>query len=161
MKINILTTGGTIDKLYFDQKSAFQVGEPQIGQLLAEANVTAEYEIRTLMHKDSLEMTDADRELIATVVASVPGRHFLITHGTDTMLQTALRLQRIPEKVMVLTGAMQPARLRNSDAFFNIGFALAAVQLLPAGAYVAMNGRIFTPERARKNVAAGRFEELD
>lgn len=158
MKIHILTTGGTIDKLYFDAKNAYLVGEPQIGQLLAEANVTVEYEIRSLLHKDSLEMTDTDRELIATVVQGTPGRHFLITHGTDTMLQTARRLQQIPDKVMVLTGAMQPARIRTSDAFFNIGFAFAAVQLLPPGAYVAMNGRVFTPDRARKNVELSRFE---
>ena len=160
MKINILTTGGTIDKLYFDAKSAFQVGEPQIGELLDEANVTVDYEIRVLLHKDSLEMTDADRELIVAAVRTTPGERFLITHGTDTMLQTAQLLQQqITGKVMVLTGAMQPARLRNSDAVFNIGFACAAVQLLPPGAYVAMNGRVFTPGRARKNVERSRFEE--
>lgn len=160
MKINILTTGGTIDKLYFDQKSAYQVGESQIGQLLAEANVTAEYEIRSLLHKDSLEMSAEDRALIVAAVRESPGGHFLITHGTDTMVQTARELQAIPDKVMVLTGAMQPARFRSSDAVFNIGFAFAAVQTLPPGAYVAMNGRVLDPSRARKNVDAGRFEEI-
>lgn len=160
MKISILTTGGTIDKLYFDAKSEFQVGDPQIGQLLREANVSAEYEIRALLHKDSLDLTDADRELIVAAVRESPHDRILITHGTDTMLVTAeLLQQRVPGKVMVLVGSMQPALLRNSDAFFNIGFAVAAVQLLGPGAYVAMNGRIFTPGRARKNAKLGRFEE--
>ena len=160
MKIHILTTGGTIDKFYFDQKDSFQVGEPQIGQLLREANVTVEHEIRALMHKDSLDLTDADREAIVAAVRDTPGERFLITHGTDTMLKTAeLLQQRISGKVMVLTGSMQPARLRSSDAFFNIGFAFCAVQRLEPGAYVAMNGRIFRPGAARKNVEQGRFEE--
>ncbi|MEO7743757.1 MAG: asparaginase domain-containing protein [Usitatibacter sp.] len=160
MKIHVLTTGGTIDKFYFDQKDSFQVGEPQIGQLLREANVTVEHEIRALMHKDSLDLTDEDRESIVAAVRDTPGERFLITHGTDTMLRTAELLQsRVQGKVMVLTGAMQPARLRSSDAFFNIGFAFAAVQRLEPGAYVAMNGRIFLPGQARKNVEEGRFEE--
>ena len=160
VKIDILTTGGTIDKLYFDQKSAFQVGDPQIGQLLGEAHVAVEHTIRALLHKDSLDLTDADRELIVAAVRDSPGERFLITHGTDTMLETARLLQaRVPGKVMVLTGSMQPALLKNSDAFFNIGFAFAAVQLLGPGAWVAMNGRVFAPDRARKNRELGRFEE--
>jgi L-asparaginase len=162
VKIHILTTGGTIDKFYFDRKDTFQVGEPQIGQLLREANVTVEHEIRALLHKDSLELTDEDREVIVAAVRDTPGERFLITHGTDTMLQTAELLQgRIAGKVMVLTGAMQPAISRTSDAFFNIGFAFCAAQQLPPGAWVAMNGRIFTPGKARKNVDQGRFEALD
>jgi L-asparaginase len=160
VKIQILTTGGTIDKFYFDRKDAFQVGEPQIGQLLREANVTVEYEIRALLHKDSLDLTDEDREVIVAAVRDATCERFLITHGTDTMLQTAELLQRrVPEKVAVLTGAMQPAISRTSDAFFNIGFAFCAAQQLPPGAYVAMNGRIFVPGRARKNVEMGRFED--
>lgn len=160
MKIQILTTGGTIDKLYFDKKSAYQVGEPQVGELLEEANVTVEYEIRALLHKDSLDFTDEDRQLIVSTVRDSPCRHVLITHGTDTMLETARELQQLREKVIVLTGAIQPARLRDSDAFFNVGFAFCAVQVLEPGTYVAMNGRIFTPEGARKNVELGRFEEI-
>jgi len=159
VKIHILTTGGTIDKFYFDAKDSFQVGEPQIGQLLREANVTVEYDIRALLHKDSLELTDEDRALIVSTVRDTPGDRFLITHGTDTMLKTAEALQaQVPGKVMVLTGSMQPAISRTSDAFFNIGFAFSAVQHLTPGAYVAMNGRIFTPGAARKNVEKGRFE---
>lgn len=159
-RIHILTTGGTIDKFYFDAKDTFSVGDPQIGELLREANVTVEHDVRALMHKDSLELTDDDRERIVEAVRDTPGDRFLITHGTDTMLLTAeLLARRITGKTMVLTGAMQPARLRGSDAFFNIGFAFCAVQQLPPGAYVAMNGRIFVPGRARKNVGLGRFEE--
>jgi L-asparaginase len=161
VKIHILTTGGTIDKFYFDAKDAFQVGQPQIGQLLREANVTIDYDIRALLHKDSLELTDDDRQLIVAAVRDTPGDRFLITHGTDTMLKTAQALQEaIAGKVMVLTGSMQPAISRTSDAFFNIGFAFAAAQLLGPGAYVAMNGRIFIPGAARKNVEAGRFEAI-
>lgn len=160
MFIKIFTTGGTIDKIYFDAKSAYQVGDPQITHLLAESNVTVEYAVESLMRKDSLEMTGRDRALIVERVEAEDADRILITHGTDTMLETAAALQSIPDKTVVLTGAMQPARFHQTDAIFNIGFALAAVQLLTPGAYVAMNGQIFLPGQARKNVGAGRFEKL-
>lgn len=158
MTIRIITTGGTIDKVYFDAKSSFQVGEPEIGRVLAEVGVTCAYAITPLLRKDSLELTDADRALIAGTVAAAAESRILITHGTDTMVQTALALGELGGKTVVLVGAMQPARLRASDAEFNLGFALAAVQLLPPGAYLAMNGRVFDPAQTRKNVAANRFE---
>jgi len=160
LKIKIITTGGTIDKIYFDQKSQFQVGEPQISEVLREANVTVAYEVQPLLRKDSLDMTDEDRRLIYETIKSDEYDRFLITHGTDTMITTARELQKIQNKVMVLTGSMQPAKLRLTDAFFNIGYAIAAVQLLPSGVYIAMNGRIFKPDKARKNVEQNRFEEL-
>ncbi len=160
MTIKIFTTGGTIDKIYFDAKSTYQIGDPQISQLLSDSNVRVEYSVESLMRKDSLEMTEQDRDLIVDRVRAEPADHILITHGTDTMLDTAGALQAVSDKTMVLTGAMQPARFHHTDAIFNIGFALAATQLLPAGAYVAMNGRIFTPGKARKNVEAGYFESL-
>ena len=160
MKIKIITTGGTIDKIYFDQKSQFQVGEPQISGVLREANVTFDYEVQPLLRKDSLDLTDEDRHLIYETIKSDECQRFLITHGTDTMITTARELQKIHDKVMVLTGSMQPAKLRLTDAFFNIGYAIAAVQLLPNGVYIAMNGRIFKPNKARKNVEQNRFEEL-
>jgi len=160
MKISIFTTGGTIDKIYFDAKSTYQIGDPQIAHLLGESNVTLGYSVESLMRKDSLEMTDADRALIVERVRAEPANHILITHGTDTMLDTAAALQAIPDKTMVLTGAMQPARFHHTDAIFNIGFALAATQLLPSGAYVAMNGQVFVPGKARKNVDAGYFEAV-
>jgi L-asparaginase len=156
--IAILTTGGTIDKVYFDRKSAFEVGSPQIHDVLAEANVTLEYEITPLMRKDSLELTDVDRAAIRAAVEACPARHIVITHGTDTMVETARALGGIPGKVVVLTGAMQPARFRTTDAVFNIASAVVAAQLAPPGVHIAMNGRLFDPARTRKNVAQNRFE---
>lgn len=158
MKIKIYTTGGTIDKIYFDQKSEFQVGEPQIQELLREANITFDVEVESLMRKDSLDMSDTDRELIAGRIRQEPNGRILLTHGTDTMVETARALLGIEGKTIVLVGAMQPARLRYSDAVFNIGYAIAAVQLLPPGVYLAMNGQLFDPLHARKNVASHRFE---
>ncbi|MBW2492661.1 MAG: asparaginase [Deltaproteobacteria bacterium] len=160
MKIKIFTVGGTIDKVYFDRKSAYEVGEPRIGEILKEANVTFEYEISSILHKDSLDMTDEDRQLIFDKVASDQHRHILLTHGTDTMIQTAKKLQTIPDKVIVLTGAMAPARFKYSDAEFNIGCAVAAVQVLAPGVYIVMNGRIFDPDRIKKNLKQNWFEEL-
>ena len=158
MRIKIFTTGGTIDKIYFDANSEFQVGEPQIAEVLTEANVRFAFEVESVLRKDSLDMTDADRQLIRARVAQDACERILVTHGTDTMIQTALALRDISGKTIVLTGAMQPARLRVSDAFFNIGFAIAAAQLLPPGVYLAMNGEIFDPRSARKNVAKHQFE---
>ncbi len=160
MKIKIYTTGGTIDKIYFDQKSEFQVGEPQIVELLREANITFEYELESLMRKDSLDMDDADRALIAERIGQDSSQRILLTHGTDTMVETARALLGIEGKTIVLVGSMQPARLRYSDAVFNIGYAIATVQMMPPGIYVAMNGQVFDPLHARKNVAAHRFEPI-
>lgn len=158
--IRIFTTGGTIDKIYFDQKSAFEVGEPQVDELLGEANLCLSFEVESLMRKDSLDLTDEDRNLIRHRVEAEPRRCVLITHGTDTMIRTALALEHIPGKVIVLTGAMQPARFRMTDALFNIASAMTAVQLLPEGVWIAMNGRIFDPRHARKNVELNRFEAV-
>lgn len=160
-RIKIITTGGTIDKLYFDAKSQYQVGGPQIGDVLKEANLAVRYEILSLMRKDSLDLTDADREQIRRAVAECPETRLIVTHGTDTMIQTALILGRIPDKTIVLTGAMQPAKFRYSDAVFNVGAAFTAVQLLPAGVFIAMNGRIFDPHKSRKNVDLNRFEDCN
>jgi L-asparaginase len=159
MRIKIFSTGGTIDKVYFDAKSEFEVGGPQAGILLAEANVSFQYEVVSLLRKDSLELTDEDRELIRATIAAETCERIVITHGTDTMVQTARVLQQsIDGKVVVLTGSMQPAGQRVTDAIFNVGFAVAAVQLLPEGVWLAMNGRLHDPSITRKNVAANRFE---
>jgi L-asparaginase len=160
LKIKIITTGGTIDKIYFDDKSEFQVGDPQIAEVLEEANMTLDYDVIPLMRKDSLDMTDKDRELIHEKIKSDPHKHFIVTHGTDTMILTAKALCNIPTKVIVLTGAMQPAKFRMTDAVFNIACAITAVQLLPDGVYVAMNGRIFNPEKTKKNIKLNRFEAV-
>jgi L-asparaginase len=160
MKIKFFTTGGTIDKVYFDAKSEFEVGPPQVSELLADANVTFEFEVESILRKDSLDMTEADRALILERVGADPAAHIIVTHGTDTMILTALALKNIAGKTIVLTGSMQPALLRVTDAGFNLGTAVAAVQTLSPGVYLAMNGQIFNPDRCRKNVAEHRFEEM-
>ena len=158
--IKIFTTGGSIDKGYSTVESDFVVAEPQIASILQEANVALEYEVEPLLRKDSLEITDHDRQLIAARVAADPGRRIIITHGTDTIVETALWLVAIRGKVIVLTGAMQPAAFRRTDAAFNVGCAILAVQTLPDGVYVVMNGRVFDPRRARKNLELDRFEKV-
>ncbi|CAM3352786.1 asparaginase domain-containing protein [Rhodothermus bifroesti] len=160
MDVKIFTTGGTIDKVYFDAQSVYEVGDPQIVDILHEANVTLTWDLETLFRKDSLELTDEDRAFIVEKVRQEPCARILITHGTDTMIETARALQGIRDKTIVLVGSLSPARFKRSDAEFNIGFALAAVQTLPPGVYIAMNGRIFTPERVRKNREANRFEAI-
>lgn len=156
-KLHIFTTGGTIDKVYFDALSEFQVGETALDAILREANVGIDYDLTSLMKKDSLELTDADRKAVHAGVSASSATSILITHGTDTMAQTARTLMDIPGKTIVLTGAMQPARLRSTDAIFNVGFAIAAAQLLPPGVYIAMNGRTFSADKVVKDRSAGRF----
>lgn len=158
MSIKIFTTGGSIDKAYSLKHSDFIVGEPQISAILQEANVTAAYDIEPLFRKDSLAIMDEDRQYIVARVLETPYEQILITHGTDTMIDTALALLDIPDKTIVLTGSMQPASFKYTDAVFNIGFAMAAVQILAEGVYVVMNGRIFDPRYARKNTDLGQFE---
>lgn len=157
----IVTTGGTIDKVYFDDKSDFQVGDPQIGGILRELGVAFAFNVIPIIRKDSLHITDADRELLRATIAAQPAKHVLVTHGTDTMVETAKVLASLADKTIVITGALNPARFRGSDAEFNIGTAVGAVQALPPGVYIAMNGRIWDPMKVRKNVAANRFEALD
>jgi L-asparaginase len=158
MRVKIFTTGGSLDKGYSTKESAFVVGEPEIGSVLEEVGVSFDYEVESLLKKDSLELTDEDRELIFRKVAEDPAQHILITHGTDTMALTGQRLSDIEGKTIVLTGAMQPASFKHTDAHFNIGFALAALRTLPAGVYLAMNGSILDPHRARKNMDLDQFE---
>lgn len=153
----VITTGGTIDKIYFDDKSDYQVGEPQIGNILRELGVAFRFTVIPALRKDSLHISDEDRAMVRTLIAAQPQGHVLITHGTDTMVETAKVLNDL-DKTIVLTGALNPARFRGSDAEFNVGCAVGAVQSLPAGAYIAMNGRIWEPSKVRKNVVANRFE---
>ena len=158
MKIKILATGGTFDKIYYDAKSDFHIGEPMATPLLEEANVTFDYEVESILQKDSLDIDDDDREIIRQKVQADDCDKIVITHGTDTLVDTAMRLLDIEDKTIVITGAMQPARMRYSDAAYNLGFATSAVQLLKPGIYVAMNGRIFDPGTTKKNVEQSRFE---
>lgn len=161
--VQIFSTGGTIDKIYFDAGSEYEVGEPQIDVVFGEARVSFDYEVVSLMRKDSLEMDDNDRALIREAVEGCTHCHILITHGTDTMTQTASVLEDVAPaagKVVVLTGAMAPVRFRQSDAEFNIGSAVGALNSRPPGVYIAMNGRIFESGSVRKNREAGCFEEI-
>jgi len=158
MKIKILAAGGTFDKIYYDDKSEFHIGEPMAIPILEEANVTFDFEVESILKKDSIELNDADREAIRSKVLADPCDRIVITHGTDSMVKTALCLLEIENKTIVITGAMQPARMRYSDAAYNIGVATNAVQLLSHGVYLAMNGQIFDPRSTTKNVAMSRFE---
>ena len=158
MKIQFISTGGTIDKIYFDALSQFEVGDSVASAILTDALVDFDYDIVALLKKDSIEMTDSDRTVIRMHIENDPNTLFVVTHGTDTMVDTAQALHGIPGKTVVLTGSMQPARQRVSDAIFNIGFAVGALQQLPAGVYIAMNGEVFNPAQVAKNRAAHRFE---
>ena len=158
MKIKFFTTGGTIDKVYFDASSEFEVGEPQVREVVENSNVAFEYEVESILRKDSLDMSDEDRQLVRRRIEAESCRLIVVTHGTDTMIETAKALCGIADKTVVLTGSMQPARFRMTDAIFNIGTAIGAVQSLAPGVYIAMNGLILDPARIRKNRQQNRFE---
>jgi len=158
--IKIFTVGGTIDKIYFDAKSSYEVGPPNITEVLSGLSLNLDYEVVSLMQKDSLEMTDADRETVRQAVSNASEQEIVITHGTDTMTDTAKVLQNIAGKTIVLTGALSPALFKNSDAMFNIGAALTAAQTKPAGVYIAMNGVVFDHDKVRKDVENNRFVAL-
>jgi L-asparaginase len=158
--ISIITVGGTIDKIYFDAKSEYEVGSPNIAKVLTDFNISITYTVNSLLRKDSLDITEEDRKLLLQTVINDPAEKILITHGTDTMADTAVSLGEIRNKTIVLTGALEPALFKTSDAVFNIGCALGALQALPHGVYIAMNGRIFEGDKVRKNRKLNRFEPL-
>ncbi|MDH3374022.1 MAG: asparaginase, partial [Gammaproteobacteria bacterium] len=143
MFIRFVTTGGTIDKVYFDALSQFEVGDSVIKHILTEGLVEFDYEIVPLLHKDSLDITDEDRECIHDFIAGDDATHYVVTHGTDSMSETAAMLADLSDKTIVLTGALTPARFKTTDAVFNVGMAVAAVQIAPPGVYLAMNGQVF------------------
>ena len=149
--VAVLTTGGTIDKVYFDAKSTFTVGDSVVDELLNQAHVDAPYRVVEVMRKDSLELDDDDRRRVAEAVNACAERCVIVTHGTDTMAATADVLAPITGKTIVLTGALSPARFARSDATFNVGMAFAAVQTLDAGVYIVMNGQVFTAGHVRKD----------
>ncbi len=159
MYIKIFATGGTIDKVYFDAMSTYQVGPPNISSVFEELKLGFNFSIESLMKKDSLEISKEDRAIIHKAVAMDSADKILITHGTDTMVATAKALADIPAKTIVLTGALKPALFKTTDAVFNIGCAVAAVQTLAPGVYIAMNGCIFKHDQVRKNLEEGIFEE--
>lgn len=160
MSLLVLTTGGTIDKVYFDAASEYEIGEPTVPHVFRESGVTMPWRLDPLMRKDSLEMTNEDRAAVRQACIAAPESRILITHGTDTMCETAACLAGIDGKTIVLTGALAPARFRVTDAIFNLGLALGAVQSLPAGIYIAINGTVFPAGTVRKNRQLGRFESI-
>ena len=161
LKIKIFAVGGTIDKVYFDAKSTYEVGPPNIAKVLEELSLDIEYSITSILQKDSLDMDADDRLLILEQVSSSEEDRIIITHGTDTMVQTAETLKQIRDKTIVLTGALEPAMFKTSDAVFNIGCAMAAVQTLPPNVYIAMNGRIFSHDNVAKDVENNRFVTIE
>ena len=154
----ILTCGGTYDKVYHDALSEYAVGAPCAPDILAEGGMHDGWRLLEVMRKDSLDMDDADRAALRDACAGCAERRLVVIHGTDTMTDSAAVLESIPDKTIVLTGAMSPARFRQTDAAFNTGFAVAAALIAPAGVYIAMNGRLHAAGEVRKNRAAGRFE---
>ena len=160
--IKIFTTGGTIDKVYFDAKSSYEVGGPNIERVLGELPLNIDYTVTSILRKDSLEITTADRNVVVAACRDAEERQIIVTHGTDTMVETAKALQEaVKDKTIVLTGALEPALFKTSDAMFNIGCAIAAVQSLPPGAYITMNGRIFESGNVIKDLELSRFVTLN
>jgi L-asparaginase len=135
MFIRFVTTGGTIDKIYFDDLSQYEVGESQIQHILHEGLVAFDYEVVPLLHKDSIDVTDEDRATIRDFIAADDAERYVVTHGTDTMPETAEALAGLEGKTIVLTGALTPARFKSTDAMFNVGMAVAAAQVAPPGVY--------------------------
>ena len=161
MAVKIFITGGTFDKEYDEINGRLYFNDTHLPEILDLGRCDLEVSVRTLMMVDSLEMTDHDRELIKDACHRCEEKRIVITHGTDTMEVTARMLGEAKiDKTIVLTGAMIPYKFGSSDGLFNLGTALAFVQSLPAGVYVAMNGRYFTWQNVRKNRAKGTFEEL-
>ena len=158
MFIRFVTTGGTIDKIYFDAVSQFEVGDSQVRHILAEGLAAFDYDVIGLFQKDSLDITAADRAELRRFLENDDADRYVITHGTDTMTETATALEGLPGKRIVLTGALSPARFRSTDAVFNIGMAVAAVQLVEPGVYFAMNGQVFAANAVTKNRTENRFE---
>lgn len=161
MTLRIISSGGTFDKHYDEIGGALTFGASHLPEIIARARLTALVELEALPPLDSLDMTDADRQRILQACANAAERHIVITHGTDTMRETAevLGKARLP-KTIVLTGAMIPYEIAGSDALFNFGFAAGVAQTLPQGVYVAMNGQVFDWNNVQKNRAAGIFAAM-
>jgi L-asparaginase len=160
MFIRFITTGGTIDKIYFDSKGQFEVGDSQVRHILTEGLVGFDFDVVSLFQKDSLELTDADRATLRSYIENDDARLYVITHGTDTMVETAGVLEGMAGRSIVLTGALSPARFKSTDAVFNVGMAVAAVQVAKPGVYIAMNGEVFAAGEVVKNRAKNRFEKV-
>ncbi|MBW6528671.1 asparaginase [Sphingomonas sp. RHCKR7] len=160
MSLLVVTTGGTIDKLYFDALSEYQIGDSVVERVLRQARVALPFRVVELLRKDSLDLTDADRAAIVATVAAAPETRAVITHGTDTMTATAAALLAsggVTGKTIVLVGALAPARFADSDAPFNLGMAVAAAQTAAPGVWIAMNGTVFDGAKVRKDRSINSF----
>ena len=159
--LEILTTGGTIDKVYFDKKSNYEVGDPFVEELLHKMNVNISFNVKSLMKIDSLDMTDIHRMEILNYIMNSNSNNFLITHGTDSIVETAIYLKKISDKTIVLTGSLKPAIFIDNDAIFNVGSALTSAQILKNGVYIVINGQVFNPDNVRKNLEKNIFETIN
>jgi L-asparaginase len=159
MKLLFIQTGGTIDKDYPKSAGAypFVIARPAVGRILEKANPVFSFKVLPLLQKDSLDLTDGDRKRILKVCLGSTADKIVITHGTDTFHKTARALSRISNKTIILTGAAVPERFYNSDAVFNIGVAVGAIQALPCGIYIAMNGLVYPWRKCKKNPKTGKF----
>jgi L-asparaginase len=160
--VRVLVTGGTFDKTYDEIRGRLSFAKTHVPEMLRLGRSRVELAVETLMMVDSLDMTDAERASIVARCADCPERHIVVTHGTDTMVETARALATgVRDKTVVLTGAMIPYAFGSSDGLFNLGSALSFAQVLPAGVYIAMNGQCFLWDRVRKNRETGVFELLN
>lgn len=162
MKITFITTGGTIDKDYQKPTKGygFEITDPAVDRILKRINPSFEYEIILLLKKDSLDLTDGDREMILEACQNTSAEKIIISHGTDTMHLTGKKLSEISEKVIIITGATRPERFSDSDADFNLGCAIGAINILDNGIYISMHGRIFPWDKCKRDEESGRFEGI-
>lgn len=163
MKILFIQTGGTIDKDYpRNQKGyAFEITEPAVERMLKRLNPAFDYQIVSLLRKDSLDLTADDRKNIYDACIAADGDKIIVTHGTDTMIETARFLSSIKSKLIILTGAMKPEKFTDSDAPLNLGVALGAISLLEKGVFIAMNGRVYRFDEAARNPETGQFTGIE
>jgi L-asparaginase len=159
MKIVFIQTGGSIDKDYprTQRGYAFEIGESAVKRILRKVQPSFDFKIISLLRKDSLEVTEEDREKIREACQTADADKIIITHGTDTMIETAKKLGTIKNKVVILTGAMRPEKFSDSDASFNVGTAVGAMNVLGNGVYIAMNGRIYPWNRVERDQRTGQF----
>ena len=162
MEITFITTGGTIDKDYPKKLEgyAFEISDPAIVRILERVNPSFKYRMNLLLTKDSLEITEEDRELILEICKTTPDNKIIITHGTDTMLETAQKLSEVQNKVIILVGSMRPERFADSDADFNLGCAIGAINVLEKGIYIAMHGRVYAWDKCKRDPETGQFIEV-
>ncbi len=159
MKITFIQTGGTIDKDYPKSTKgwAFEISEPAVERVLEKLNPSFDFEIIRALKKDSMEITEEDRGKLSDLIKKLISKKIIITHGTDTMIETANSLSSIKDKTIILTGAMRPERFSNTDAAINIGMAIAAVQTLKNGIYLTMNGIVKDHQEINRNLDSGKF----